>query len=284
MKRMVYRLLAGATLASLAPLALASATSAGGFGIVTITLVDLDPADGVAPSIVFAADPGGFSGATVSGEVRSRGADGEGYREFKRIGLTRGAVVSASGGADLVSVGGSVAGQAGVGFSGITTNGTAGNSADTWTSYYLTATTPWAAFTLSANTAVQFSVAGWAEATTTTGGNPDTGFDEAAGSVLYLGAAGAGAGGDLVWDEAERAASASYMLDDAGNVRGTHDAWNGSMTVSYSNLTGAAAEGGFGAQVKTFGHSAVSPVPEPATNLMLLAGLAMLGAVARRRP
>ncbi len=283
MKDLALKFMGAAVLAAVAPLAAATATSSAGLGAITITLIDLDPNDGITPSILFAADPGGMSGGTVSGETRSWTADEEAFREFRRTGATQTGLVGAAGSTPMASASGSINGIAGAGFSAITTQGSAGSGVDARGSYGVTATSPWALFTLSANTAVQFSVAGWARGETSTGGDPSTGWDEAGGSLVYLTAGGIGANGEMVWDDEEHFATASYVLDDAGNVHGTTAAWDGILNVTYSNLTGADAEGRFAAETRAFGHSAVSAVPEPATGAMLLAGLGLVGCVARRR-
>lgn len=67
---------------------------------------------------------------------------------------------------------------------------------------------------------------------------------------------------------------------------GAHtETWNGVLTVSYQNLSDAAQVSAFGAgaAVNSDGFGAPLPVPEPSTYAMLLAGLAMTGFAARRR-
>ena len=287
MKSLAYHLLAASVLAGMAQGAAASATSAGGIGAVTITLVDLAPDDGIAPSIVFAPDMGDDSsnsgGGTVSGELRSWTADNESFREFRSVGFGQASSVSAGRDTPMASASGSITGLAGAGFSALAAQGQAGSGPVSRGSYDVAAQSAWAGFTLSANTAVYFSASGWAQGTTSTGGDPSTGWDEAGGALVYLGAAGFDSGGTLVWDDDEHIATASYTLDDAGNVHGDAQSWAGLLSVSFSNTTSASVDGVFTGETRAFGHSAVSAVPEPATSLMLLGGLGLVGAIARRR-
>lgn len=55
------------------------------------------------------------------------------------------------------------------------------------------------------------------------------------------------------------------------------------LYVSFANLTGSAINGYFSAETSVFGYSSVTPVPEPETYAMLLAGLGLVAGVARRR-
>ena len=287
MKSLAYHLLAASVLASMAQGAAASATSAGGIGAVTITLVDLAPDDGIAPSIVFAPDMDDDSsnsgGGTVSGELRSWTADNESFREFRSVGFGQASSVNAGRDTPMASASGSITGLAGTGFSALAAQGQAGSGPASRGSYDVAAQSAWAGFTLSANTAVYFSASGWAQGTTSTGGDPSTGWDEAGGALVYLGAAGFDSGGTLVWDDDEHFATASYTLDGAGNVHGDAQSWAGLLSVSFSNTTSASVDGVFTGETRAFGHSAVSAVPEPATGLMLLGGLGLVGAIARRR-
>jgi PEP-CTERM motif len=283
MKTLALHLLAVSVLAGMAQGAAASATSAGGIGPVTITLIDLDPDDGITPSIMFAPDAGGNSGGVVSGELRSWTADEEAFREFRSQGFGLASSVDAGRATPMASAGGSITGQAGAGFAALAAHGQAGSGAASRGSYDVAAASAWVNFTLSANTAVRFSASGWARGTTSTGGDPETGWDEAGGALVGLHAAGADAGGTLVWDDDERVATAGYTLDEAGNVHGEAQSWSGLLAVSFSNLTGASADGIFTADARAFGHSAVTAVPEPATGAMLLGGLGIVGAIARRR-
>ncbi|GGY03845.1 PEP-CTERM sorting domain-containing protein [Massilia dura] len=283
MKSLALHLLAASALAGMAQGAVASATSAGGLGAVTITLVDLDPNDGITPSIRFATDADGIDGGTVSGELRSWTADGESFREFRSQGTGPASLVAAGRDTAMASAGGSVTGLAGAGFSALAAQGQAGSGATARGSYDVSAQSAWVGFTLSANTAVQFSASGWAQGSTSTGGDPATGWDEAGGALVALSAGGPDGGGSIVWDDDERIATASYTLDGAGNVHGDAQSWSGLLGVSFSNATGASADGIFTAEVRAFGHSAVSAVPEPATGVMLLAGLGLVGAGVRRQ-
>lgn len=55
------------------------------------------------------------------------------------------------------------------------------------------------------------------------------------------------------------------------------------LYVSFANLTGSAMTGYFSAETNVSGYSNVTPVPEPETWAMLLAGLGLVGGMAKRR-
>lgn len=63
---------------------------------------------------------------------------------------------------------------------------------------------------------------------------------------------------------------------------GESNSFSGTFSVSYANFSDNAVEGYMYASASAYGQSSV-PVPEPQTYLMLLAGLAGVGAVVRRR-
>jgi hypothetical protein len=81
---------------------------------------------------------------------------------------------------------------------------------------------------------------------------------------------------------AYREAYASCGTWDGMGCSGESNSFSGTISVTYANLSDTAVEGFMYAQAYASGQSTV-PVPEPETYLMLLAGLAGVGAVVRRR-
>lgn len=270
--------------------AVAESRGAGAITSVSFTLIDLDPTDGVAPSISFieAGDPA-FAGAYAFGYVRASTDDENIYREYTRYGATPTSAISGSTSSAWSGASGAVAGASGVGFTSMSVQGVALSGTDVGNDYYrgvyysVVNVAP-ANFTLSANTGVVFSVQGWASGETTLGGNPDTGFTESGGAVLQLSTRGLDANGvDTVWDRQSAAAVAWYNVADDGQVSGATESWQGTLSSSYSNFNAFAVEGQFSAQLSASGQSVAAVVPEPGTVAMLLAGLAGLGVILRRQ-
>lgn len=124
-------------------------------------------------------------------------------------------------------------------------------------------TIPAETFQLTANTAVTFSVNYGLEAYATAAG-------EASSTTMSLSVTG---NGGSATDFASTSASfASGMTSNAGT-----------LSVSFANSTGSKVLGTLGGSVSSSGFGAVAAIPEPGTYAMFLAGLAAMGAVARRR-
>lgn len=271
-----------ALLAVPAGAAMADAYGSGGMGQITITLIDLDPNDGIAPSLSFAAGAD-FNGPHLYGYVRASTPDEDVYREFERIGQTQASGISGGSSTAWSSASGSASGMAGLGYGPMTVQGSALSGADASGVFYSLIYGSGAQFTLSAHTAVSFSVDGWAHGQTTLGGDPDTGFDEAGGALLELELGGTATDGSLTWDRQQGYAVARYTLDANGLVTGTTEDWAGRLSVSYANTADASADGIFLAKLSASGYSvAAAPVPEPQSAALLLGGLALL-ALGRRR-
>ena len=85
------------------------------------------------------------------------------------------------------------------------------------------------------------------------------------------------AGVDVGQNASSSASSSFYGLYSANNPNGlTGQTWNYVRFVSEFTLSGASA-------VSLSGFASIKPVPEPVEAAMLVAGLALLGAVARKR-
>ncbi|MDY0749074.1 PEP-CTERM sorting domain-containing protein [Paucibacter sp. R3-3] len=274
----------GLALAFASSLALATSTGAGAVTAVSYTLIDLDPNDGVAPSISFAASTSAYAGPYVYGYVRAATAEEDTYREFTHVGATPSGNVSGSVTTDVSSASSSATGATGIGFSALAVSGSAMSGIDFSGVYYATTNAPTALFTLSANTEVIFTVTGWLTGKTTQGGDPDIGNVENGGAVLQLETSGPTSTGSTAFDRESAAAVAWYSIGADGSASGESQSWQGQLVSSYSNSSTLEADGRFTAVLSVGGTSIpVAAVPEPASGALILTGLAAVGGAVRRR-
>jgi hypothetical protein len=295
MKRAAFKVLAAACLAALAGPVLADAYSTATFGNVTVTLVDLAPHDGIAPSITFLPIPTKFDGGGyVRGEtetgVHNRWDPGHELKRYEDRAAWQTSNVADSIQVSLASSSASVQGAAGgIGFSSLSVSGSAQGGINNFGRYFTFASAPATldnkSFILSANTEVIFSVNAAVNATYTRGYTPGGVEGEKAAAVLELFAGGLNADGtSMINDLQTRSASVQYLLDKDMPLGGATDSWSGMMSASYSNLSDHSSHGEFYADGNVSGISVMlAPVPEPASYSMMLGGLSLLGVVARRR-
>lgn len=289
MKRYVMHTLAAACLAAAVGPVFAEATSSATFGNLVITLTDLNAADGIAPTLSFQAN----GHAYVLGETLGFGDTYQdnlyAYTAPQQHGVTSGQV-----GTDWSSASSSVtAANTVAGFTALSAAGTAGSGIDAYGAYrsYATGADPFFnTFTLSANTKVTFSTVASGQARTSMGYNLDADQDEYAYAHMLL-AVGGSVGGVDQYDVQERELFATFNVRDDGTTEGVSNSWSGLLSASFSNTSGVNAFGEMQAFVSTEGHSAMwdgvtkglSPVPEADGYAMMLAGLALVGGIARRR-
>lgn len=293
MKHVVQYALAAACLASAGGAAHADAYAGATFGSVTITLVDLDPNDGIAASISFLPTPTKYyAGALVRGESStyrdSVNEPGAQYKSFFNRGAWQSTNVNGSAVTDLASASGSLTGAAtGVGFVGLNLAGSALSTTAQHSHFYAYASVPGDPFghldfVLSANTQVVFSVDASMNAGTTIGGTAGSLFGESASAVMGLYSGGLAADGvTLLEDLREQGVGVTWQDGDAPG--GGVDSWSGVLSSSFSNLAGHSSQGEFWAYATINGDSVLAAVPEPSTYGMLLGGLGLVGFLARRR-
>jgi len=271
---------------ALAAIALVAAASANAtsfasasIGPIQIQLVDLNPYDSILPSIVFTnADNTNIWAYAANNQtanyIYSAGTAAAGTAS----------ITASNSGATATSIQGAQAS-----LSGQASGGTGGTSA----SYYGYFSAPsYASFTLSANTAVRFSTLATVTAGTTVGYTPSPYGYEWANASVGLWASGysgsnSQSGSDGLGISANYTTSWSY--DPAtGNYSAIYSGEQKSITqtlyAGLVNFSSSAMSGSVNVQTNVSGVSNIAAaVPEPETYAMLLAGLGVIGAVARRR-
>jgi hypothetical protein len=286
MKSYVIKTVTAACLAAAVGPAFANASSSATFGNLVITLTDLNPNDGIAPSLSFQT----YGHASVLGQAYSWGDTSETHGFWHIAPQQQGTLSGAAHADGSVASASVVAADNVAGFTSMSASGMALSGIDAFGAYKSSATGQdpylnW--FTLSANTMVTFSTKATLQAQTTIGYNLDADQGEFARAYALLSVdAFTNDGLEHVVTQ-ERGVDASFNVRDDGSTEGVRDSWSGQMSISFSNDTASEATGDMQGIVAIEGVSAslngVSPVPEPATYAMLLGGLALLGCTTRRR-
>lgn len=284
MKRFVLHTLAAACMAAAVSPAFAASSSSVSFGNLVITLTDLNAADGIAPSLSFNAN----GHAYVLGETLGFG-ETQDESIYAYTAKQQQGVLSGSTQGDWAAVTSSVtAANTVAGFTALSATGNASSGLDAHGAYrsYATGSDPsFNTFILSANTKVTFSTMASMQVQTSMGYNLDADQDEYANAHMLF-AVGGSVNGVAQNDVNDLALSATFAVRDDGTTMGVSDSWSGMLSASFTNNSAMNADGTFEAFVSTEGWSAnwdgVTPVPEPETYAMLLAGLALVGWTGRR--
>lgn len=289
MKPYAIKTLAAACLAACAGPVLATAISTVSFGNLVITLTDLNPNDGIAPSMSFQGD----GHAYVFGETRSWGDsyekhDFEAYAQKQQKGPLSGSIRDSWSASNAsLSAANTLAG-----FTAMSAGGTAASGADAYGYFrsFASGAAPFLnGFTLSANTRVTFSVEAQMHVQTTIGYNLEADMGEIAAAHMAFGVQGYTFDGQEQHDLYERDLRAEFNVRDDGSIEGVNDSWSGLLSSSFTNATEYDATGVFEASVRAEGISAVTDglesemagkaggtVPEPASYALLLGGLGLL--------
>lgn len=280
------------TAVALAAAASANATSfaSASIGPIQVQLIDLNPLDGVTSTITFGS---GISTYNYGYTYSNNGADVSNSPSLSGSGSVNANTANAS--ISQSFIGGTASSLQGA---TVSTSGQAsGSSTGAQSYYYGYITAPnYSSFTLSANTAVVFSALGTASAQTTVGYDAVNYRYEYASSNVSLGVNGTGPIGNTGNQSSSDSLSSSASHTYQSSYDPVTGAWTGYtyvgqqasnssvLSVSFMNFSSGDKSGTIYAQAYVNGYSNIAAaVPEPETYAMLLAGLGVIGAVARRR-
>jgi hypothetical protein len=246
--------------------AAAAVSSSASFSDFSFELIDLDPFDSVTPTLTWSSNFPTFSAnalgtVSIGGGQSTTSVDGW-YPSYSPTGIS----LSASGS-----------------YSVPTTQGSGSYAAQIGGSVF---PFPAYSFTLTPNTAVSFTGLASLMASTTLGTSSADQVEEARASVLML-----------AWSETGELLDAEENLG-IELLGGYYDpilqryvysaaprseSYEVAMGVTFSNTTGEWMDGQLSLRLMADGFTSVSPVPEPSTYALMLAGLALVGGLAARK-
>jgi hypothetical protein len=283
---------AAAAFGAAAPAAAGSFASAslGQFGY---TLFDLNPGDGIDPSVSFSLG-GSPYGSYVQSSATDPSMGSESSTGWSLVAFGPAAVSSAIG---LGSAQASVSGSPTAGGMLYAANGAALGSTLPSFSTQFSATAAVAnfgslGFTLSPYTLIVFSGSANLLAQTTDGVDLTNGFQtESAQASVSIGVSGPTSAGGQGYQNASdnRSLYASFtsvydpVTGQSGYTGQTATLNDVAMSAGFTNFTADELTGQLSLNVSVNGNSPLTPIPEPGSAAMLLAGLAGLGWWARRR-
>lgn len=288
-----------ASLLACAP-ACAKSTASASLGPISITLFDLNPNDGVAPSITFN-NPYGYGSYVYAyandyfnGQVSSEGIYGSG--PWVPVSVATSGVAHAWANASVSGTGDAVSSTFFASGTALGTNDI-DPSAPKYSQFQAGAYGDGYAqsFTLSANTAVVVSAQSLLGAGVTHVWDPASSYGweqaSATASLSFSGPGPGGGGGQSSSDTASVSAGSTYydtsppcgsMTD--GYCWGPMSASDSRLlSASFVNFTSASMDGYLQSYAGASGYSYAPAVPEPASVALLLAGLGAIGFVVRRR-
>lgn len=282
--------LVGVLAAATAAPAMAAVSASASISDLTITLYDLNPLDGIAPTISWS-NPSydvNYGTSTSASAYGPYGASNTyNYVPFGEANSSAASIYNASANASiaasaspgapswLYSASGSASATApnsSKGFNAAAQNGYFGSSI----------------FSLSANTAVVFQAHASTQATASVGYDFLSGQNEYVSAQAFMSVNGSGASGNGNQSSSDSTASTiqNYYW---GNGFPANSQSSVTLAGSFVNTSSASLAGAFQLGVNVSGSTnvvsaaAIAAVPEPENYAMFLAGLGLIGAMARRR-
>lgn len=294
--RLTLSAIAAAAITLGTPAAFATSSATATLGPIQVTLFDLNPLDNVTPSVTFTGSYGygdyvyTYAYDSYSGQYSNPSTFGVG--PFDAISSTTSGVTNAWATA-AVSGPGTAAGST-LSASGIATGTNGPANGSNYSSYQGYAYAPYyyySTMSVSANTLVLLSMASSITAQTTAVWDPYTSYAyEYASGNTYIQVYGPGASGtgqQSAYDSRGIGANYVYVADPNCTYgycyHGQTLSDNATMSVSFVNATSGDMTANVYAYAGVSGSSYAPAVPEPGTTAMLLAGLAAVGFMVRRR-
>lgn len=275
MKQLILPALLLSLLTTAAAQAGTASTASTGFGNFSYSLIDLDPSDGIAASLTFGST--GF-GANVNGNLTLSGSSPTPHVDTFSD-APSGALRDLSASSSLFPAAGSgsatvTKGAGGiVGSSGAATAVIQDNSPSRITTYDISSMLMSTAFTLSPHTLLIFS----ADAYVSANNDPTL---SALGRAQIISTSRLNVSGPI----GNSFQQSSAQIRAEADTRWASQSSNESLSVTFANISGSAVTGHADLESSVRGSVLnVSAVPEPETYGMLLAGLGVMGLIARRR-
>lgn len=274
----------------------ASVSATATFSDFSVTLFDLNPTDGVTPTITWSNPYGNYATYTQASTYDKNGYgvnNGSSYHygQLDAANTTTANLshASATASTGASSVAGTPSGSLSASGSAFATQTSGG------TSFSATAYDPYSSyvtFTLSANTVAVFSAKATTQVATSVGYDSLHNTSESANASAGLSVSGANGvnGSQSASDSLYANASYTYTYQQDpqtgkwGYVYTPQSVTKSStLSGSFVNLSSGAKTGSLSMWVSASGYSAIAAVPEPESYAMFLAGLGLVGAVVRRR-